>query len=65
MFRHPRATAPERVVYELGQLLAPLTIFPWGPFAMHYLGVPIMQGVCTFPIMDAAVSADYKAYRLP
>ncbi|CAG8895105.1 unnamed protein product [Penicillium nalgiovense] len=25
--------------------LAPLVIFPWGPLAMSYLGVPIVVGV--------------------
>ncbi|KAJ5542194.1 hypothetical protein N7461_008197 [Penicillium sp. DV-2018c] len=52
MFRRPRATAPERVVCELGQLLAPLTLFPWGPYAMHYLGVPIVQGIAMIVVRD-------------
>ena len=45
MIRHPRSAEPDPITVEIGQILAPLTVFPWGPLAMHYLGVPIVIGV--------------------
>lgn len=45
MLRHPRESEPDTIASELGNLLSPLVIFPWGPLAMRYLGVPIVIGV--------------------
>ena len=45
MFRRPRETQPDPITLEVGEILAPLVIFPWGPLAMNYLGVPIVLGV--------------------
>ncbi|KAJ5145524.1 uncharacterized protein N7515_000088 [Penicillium bovifimosum] len=42
MIRRPRETRLDRMTSEIGQFLAPLVIFPWGPLAMNYLGVPIV-----------------------
>lgn len=48
MFRRPRETQPDPITSEIGHILAPLDIFPWGPLAMNYLGVPIVLGVSSF-----------------
>lgn len=45
MIRRPREPQPDPITLEISQLLSPLVIFPWGPLAMNYLGVPIVVGV--------------------
>lgn len=45
MLRRPREAQPDAITSEIGAILAPLDIFPWGPLAMNYLGVPIVLGV--------------------
>jgi hypothetical protein len=45
MIRRPREPEPDPITSEIGHILAPLVIFPWGPLAMNYLGVPIVLGV--------------------
>ncbi|CAI7589904.1 unnamed protein product [Penicillium glandicola] len=52
MIRSPRKPNPDRITSEIGQILAPLAIFPWGPLAMHYLGVPIVLGTAMIAVHD-------------
>ncbi|KAI2719861.1 hypothetical protein CBS147318_3167 [Penicillium roqueforti] len=52
MIRHPRSAQPDPITVEIGQVLAPLAVFPWGPLAMHYLGVPIVIGVAMIAVRD-------------
>lgn len=41
----PRETAPSAQASDLGHVLDPLLVLPWGPLALLYLGVPIVLGV--------------------
>ncbi|KAJ5922866.1 hypothetical protein N7516_010569 [Penicillium verrucosum] len=52
MLRHPRESEPDTIASELGNLLSPLVIFPWGPLAMRYLGVPIVIGNAMIAVRD-------------
>ncbi|CAG8908916.1 unnamed protein product [Penicillium egyptiacum] len=52
MIRRPRETQPDAITSEVGQFLAPLAIFPWGPLAMNYLGVPIVIGTAMVAVRD-------------
>ncbi|KUM66910.1 hypothetical protein ACN42_g194 [Penicillium freii] len=52
MFRHPRETQPDPITSELSHILSPLVIFPWGPLAMNYLGVPIVVGNAMIAVRD-------------
>ncbi|KAJ5594848.1 uncharacterized protein N7459_001056 [Penicillium hispanicum] len=52
MLRRPRQTLPDPIIIELGQTLAPLANFPWGPLAMTYLGVPIVINTATIVVDD-------------
>ncbi|KXG52213.1 uncharacterized protein PGRI_084970 [Penicillium griseofulvum] len=52
MFRRPRETQPDPITLEVGEILAPLVIFPWGPLAMNYLGVPIVLGTAMIAVHD-------------
>ncbi|KAJ5943965.1 hypothetical protein N7516_004133 [Penicillium verrucosum] len=52
MFRRPRETQPDPITSEIGEILAPLDIFPWGPLAMNYLGVPIVFGTAMIAVHD-------------
>lgn len=47
MFRRQRATEPDPVSRNLGNILKPMPIMIWGGQAMHYLGVPVVLGVNT------------------
>ncbi|KGO71093.1 hypothetical protein PITC_080300 [Penicillium italicum] len=52
MIRRPREPQPDPITLEISQLLSPLVIFPWGPLAMNYLGVPIVVGNAMFTVRD-------------
>lgn len=65
MFRRPRETQPNPITSEIGEMLAPLDIFPWGPLAMNYLGVPIVLGVSLFIINLTSHYQLTNPYRLP
>lgn len=45
MFKRLRETAPSAAASDLGRVLEPLPVLPWGPLALSYLGVPIVVGV--------------------
>lgn len=47
MFRRQRASEPDPVSRNLGNILKPMRIMIWGGQAMHYLGVPVVLGVST------------------
>lgn len=47
MFRRQRASEPDPVSRNLGNILKPMRIMIWGGQAMHYLGVPLVLGVST------------------
>lgn len=46
MFRRPRSTEPDPVASVLGHVLKPMPVMLWGGQAMHFLGMPIVLGVC-------------------
>lgn len=46
MFRHSRSTEPDPLAGTFGRALKPLPVTLWGGQAMHFLGVPIVLGVC-------------------
>ncbi|EFR04897.1 hypothetical protein MGYG_07899 [Nannizzia gypsea CBS 118893] len=52
MFRQPRQTQPDRFSMRLGTVLHPLTVIPWGPLALSYLGVPIGVGATMIVLQD-------------
>ncbi|KAJ6180133.1 hypothetical protein N7519_010594 [Penicillium mononematosum] len=52
MFRRPRETEPDRLSIKLRNALQPLTVIPWGPLAMCYLGVPIGVGAFMIVVQD-------------
>ncbi|KAJ5801552.1 uncharacterized protein N7518_003620 [Penicillium psychrosexuale] len=52
MLRRPREAQPDAITSEIGAILAPLDIFPWGPLAMNYLGVPIVLGTAMIAVHD-------------
>jgi hypothetical protein len=54
MIRQPRESQPDPITSEIAHFLAPLVIFPWGPLAMSYLGVPIVVGVSGIFLLDVA-----------
>ncbi|KAJ5854740.1 hypothetical protein N7534_007283 [Penicillium rubens] len=56
MIRQPRESQPDPITSEIAHFLAPLVIFPWGPLAMSYLGVPIVVGI----VMVAVHDEDYQ-----
>ena len=69
MIRRPREAQPDAITSEIGAILAPMDIFPWGPLAMNYLGVPIVLGVSCFivdlrfhrPLMNLTDCHDRRA----
>lgn len=72
MFRRSRETAPGAAASELGRVLKPLPVLPWGALALGYLGVPIVVGVrstcfyfsLTIPVLDKYGGSSTPADRL-
>ncbi len=71
MFRRSRETAPSAAASELGRVLEPLPVLPWGALALGYLGVPIIVGVrsiclcfsLTIPVLDKYGGSSTLAHR--
>src|SRR5277367_5381732 len=69
MFRHPREVTPDAAISELGRILEPLPVLPWGAPALAHLGVPIVLGVSSLCLLlslhyndkcgDSSTLADY------
>ena len=45
MFRNPRSTLPHWSSHQVGQVLRPFPVIPWGNVALTYLGVNMMLGL--------------------
>src|ERR1700722_10957289 len=63
MFRHPREVTPDAALSELGRILEPLPVLPWGAPALVHLGVPIVLGVSSFCLLLSLHCPIYVAIR--
>ncbi|KAI9759524.1 MAG: Golgi mannosyltransferase complex subunit [Chaenotheca gracillima] len=52
MIRRPREKGPSAATSELSDILQPLPVSAWGPFALRYLGVPIGVGIHNIVVRD-------------